>query len=377
MPRLLLVDDNPSIHRIAESLLAHTDVVLVCASSAPEALDLLSRGEQFDVALVDTSMPGMDGWSLLERLRALPETARMPIALMAGVLDPIDPSRLGRASIQGFLKKPIELRELAERVLALAATPVAALAVPAEVPAVDLAAAAAELEDDVLALAEEDLWPEAIAALPEAVPEVVLDLEELDLESLGGDLAVPAPAAEPEVPSAELELLPEPEPAAPAVEPEPEAPFADLADLDLEALAEDLAEPAPMALEVEPEPEAPIAELTVLDLEPLAEEPAVPEPVDQAPEPDTEAVTAEVAEADEPALAGAAVELAAAQGQEPDPQGQPSTTDAAARELVQAILADPELLEALARAVVARLGDDALREIAWEILPDLAGRLQK
>ena len=112
MPRLLLVDDNPSIHRIAESLLANTEVVLVCASSAPEALDLLSRGERFDVALVDTSMPGMDGWGLLERLRALPETARMPIALMAGVLDPIDPARLGRSSIQGFLKKPIDLTTL-------------------------------------------------------------------------------------------------------------------------------------------------------------------------------------------------------------------------------------------------------------------------
>ena len=355
MPRLLLVDDNPSIHRIAESLLAHTDVVLVCASSAPEALDLLSHGERFDVALVDTSMPGMDGWSLLERLRALPETARMPIALMAGVLDPIDPARLGRASIQGFLKKPIELRELAERVLALAATPVAEPAPPAEAP---------EAEDDVLVLAEEDLWPEEVAELPEVAPEVVLDLEELDLEALEGDLPEPAPMV---------------------LEPEAEAPIADLSELDLEAPVEALAEDEPIALAAEPEaePEAPFADLSVLDLEAPAEAEAEAEPIALAPDPEPEPETPveSLAEAEPAEAAGSAaveaIEEHAAPGQESALQGQSAAADTAARALVQAVLADPELLEALARAVVARLGADALREIAWEIMPDLAGRLQK
>ena len=77
MPRLLLVDDNPSIHRIAESLLAPTDVELTCVDSAAEALDRLEQGERFDVALVDTAMPGMDGWTLLTRLRAMDATAQM------------------------------------------------------------------------------------------------------------------------------------------------------------------------------------------------------------------------------------------------------------------------------------------------------------
>ena len=126
MPRLLLVDDNPSIHRIAESLLSPTDVELVCVDSAAEALDRVARGEHFDVALVDTAMPGMDGWTLLERLRAMEATARMPIALMAGVLDPVDPAKLAKASIQGFLTKPIDLRELGDRVKALLAIPVLA-----------------------------------------------------------------------------------------------------------------------------------------------------------------------------------------------------------------------------------------------------------
>jgi hypothetical protein len=46
-------------------------------------------------------------------------------------------------------------------------------------------------------------------------------------------------------------------------------------------------------------------------------------------------------------------------------------------EQIQALLADPALMEALTKAVVARMGDQAIREIAWEVMPDLAGRLQR
>ena len=91
MPRLLLVDDNPSIHKIAETLLAASDVQLISCGSGAEAMALVDQGDQFDVALLDTSMLGMDGWALLQRLRETEATARMPVAMMAGVLDVVDP----------------------------------------------------------------------------------------------------------------------------------------------------------------------------------------------------------------------------------------------------------------------------------------------
>ena len=102
MPRLLLVDDNPSIHKIAETLLAASSIELVCVDSAAVALEKVDRGDHFDVALVDTSMAVMDGWGLLARLREIPATARMPIAMMAGVLDTVDPERIKAAPIQGL-----------------------------------------------------------------------------------------------------------------------------------------------------------------------------------------------------------------------------------------------------------------------------------
>ena len=71
-------------------------------------------------------MLGMDGWALLQRLRETEATARMPVAMMAGVLDIVDPEKLRLAPIQGFLKKPVELRDLGDRVRRLLETPVAA-----------------------------------------------------------------------------------------------------------------------------------------------------------------------------------------------------------------------------------------------------------
>lgn len=220
MPRLLLVDDNPSIHKIAETLLATSPIELVCVDSAAAALEKVNRGEHFDVALVDTSMAGMDGWELLARFRAMPATARMPIAMMAGVLDTVDPERIQAAPIQGFLKKPVELRELGDRVARLMETPVplpeppapepraaspfatmpathladlpefrkkqAALA-PAQEEAAELAASemVKENEEDLLELTEADLYPEPAAVEPPAGPEEEsLDLEELDLDNL-------------------------------------------------------------------------------------------------------------------------------------------------------------------------------------------------
>ena len=213
MPRLLLVDDNPSIHKIAETLLATSPIELVCVDSAAAALERVNRGEHFDVALVDTSMAVMDGWGLLARLREIPSTARMPIAMMAGVLDTVDPERIQAAPIQGFLKKPVELRDLGDRVRRLMETPVPLPEPPVPAPKVgssfatmpatrldDLPefrqkqAAVAAAEDDLLELTEEDLYPEpavegALEPLVEPAEES-LDLEELDLDNLR-DLVVP------------------------------------------------------------------------------------------------------------------------------------------------------------------------------------------
>ena len=123
MPRLLLVDDNPSIHKIVASLLDSTAIGVLHANDAEEALKFIESGTEFDVALVDTSLPKIDGWELLERIRSDARTESRPVAMMAGVLEDVDLARVEKAPIQAFLRKPVDLRDLSNKVEALVAMP--------------------------------------------------------------------------------------------------------------------------------------------------------------------------------------------------------------------------------------------------------------
>jgi CheY-like chemotaxis protein len=419
MPRLLLVDDNPSIHKIAETLLAATDVELVCLESGEEALRRIAAGERFDVALLDIAMAGLDGWGLLEQLRSNPVTARIPIAMMAGVLDTVDPVRIQQAPIQGFLKKPVELRELGDRVHKLLETPV-----PAPASAVDTIPAMALDElvpdaADLLVLGPEDLlFPEEglAPAGVDIAAEASLELEELDLETLHG---LQEPGDEPQPASGALEPLEdylEPleasadlspadawadeawdkalSPVVEAARTAEEIPFLvtsdELPDLgDLVAAAE-----APtIALEAPPQLlEAPALEV---DLS-LEEELDLGSPLLQPSPMDGFSLVLPVAGAGLAAAGAAALVHSGSQAaavppvlpvpadpaESRLPPALPSapvtlTDSVPAHPLVAALLSDPEALAALAKAVAAHLSDRTLKEIAWEVMPELAERLQR
>jgi CheY-like chemotaxis protein len=489
MARLLLVDDNPSIHKIAETLLGASYVELVCVESAEAALGLLDAGEAFDIALIDTTMPGMDGWELLNRLRANPATARIPVAMMAGVLDTVDPQRLATAPIQGFLKKPIELRDLPDRVRQLLGTPVSAApppppaampeyvptlpsvpepspyatqppgtplpSIPASVDPADLetmppgtkltdltgasgvepgdlvtlppgtklsdlstlspSATTPGLQLDLLLLTPEDLLVEEA---PAAEPE--LDLEELDLETLRNlplegvaavaAVSAPAPmeasAPAPELTPESLDLTPptghappqgtEPtwealpvEPAAMAFPmdlPEPAEPAqgfevvsGEVLDVPAGAPDSSLPEPAPgLELGAAP-PSADLPPIQTMDLDadllPPMETSLEAWPPEAEPLPTSHPLAAAMAAG--PAPVPAPLPAPVLPPAAPPPALVADLGQGPAADLVRALMADPALMDALARAVVARLGDQALREIAWEVMPELAEKLHR
>ncbi len=80
--RLLVVDDNPTNLRILRHQLSRAGAECVTAAGAEQALEL-ARGSVFDAAVVDLHMPGTDGARLAERLRAVPETAGLPLVLLS------------------------------------------------------------------------------------------------------------------------------------------------------------------------------------------------------------------------------------------------------------------------------------------------------
>ncbi len=123
-PTILLVDDESSVREIAARLLKSLNYQVIEAADGPEAIaQLTEHFDEIDLALVDMTMPGMDGLATVERLHQLKPS--LLLTLMSGYPEHglgLDGSNL---PIHGFLPKPFRLpalRELLNRVLPLDAT---------------------------------------------------------------------------------------------------------------------------------------------------------------------------------------------------------------------------------------------------------------
>ncbi|MDO8365028.1 MAG: response regulator, partial [Actinomycetota bacterium] len=109
-PLVLVVDDEGPIREIVRRYL-HADGIDVI-----EAADGVSAMERFvahrpDVVVLDVMLPGLDGWTVIERLKADAATRHIPVHFVSA----LDESRRGRdLGAVGFLTKPVSAEQLSE-----------------------------------------------------------------------------------------------------------------------------------------------------------------------------------------------------------------------------------------------------------------------
>jgi two-component system cell cycle response regulator DivK len=116
MPRVLYIEDNADNRMLVRRILMASDFEV---DEADNALDGIKQAQSAppDLILMDISMPGMDGLSATERLRAMPELDTVPIiALTANVRDG-DREMTLEAGCDGYIGKPIDVDEFPEQVL--------------------------------------------------------------------------------------------------------------------------------------------------------------------------------------------------------------------------------------------------------------------
>jgi signal transduction histidine kinase/HPt (histidine-containing phosphotransfer) domain-containing protein len=80
--RILIVDDNATVRRVLAEQAAQWGMNPRATENAPQALDWLRAGGQFDLTVVDSQMPGMDGLSLAMEIRKLSGAAMMPLIFL-------------------------------------------------------------------------------------------------------------------------------------------------------------------------------------------------------------------------------------------------------------------------------------------------------
>jgi CheY-like chemotaxis protein/RNA polymerase subunit RPABC4/transcription elongation factor Spt4 len=117
LPRLLVIDDDPSVCSFVTSALAGAADV-VTAGTAEAALTAVGEHE-FDGALIDNVLPDLMGIELIRLLRADPRTLTLPLVLFTGSDNPELERDARRAGADDYLRKPVEPSLLEERVLEL------------------------------------------------------------------------------------------------------------------------------------------------------------------------------------------------------------------------------------------------------------------
>jgi len=113
--RILVVDDEATICRLIEVILAPEGGAILQAADGAAALARVAEGG-IDLVLLDVRMPGTDGIEVCRRIRELPAGADLPIVLVTGLADGETLARGVEAGADDFLSKPFQPEELVARV---------------------------------------------------------------------------------------------------------------------------------------------------------------------------------------------------------------------------------------------------------------------
>ena len=121
-PRVLVVDDEPFIVTGLRTFLEDEGMQVESAASGEEALDIVRSDSGIDVCIMDMRLPGMNGDSTIRYLHEICPNLRFIIH--TGTADysiPDDLRAMGIDEPQLFTKPLLDMKPLAETVIALAA----------------------------------------------------------------------------------------------------------------------------------------------------------------------------------------------------------------------------------------------------------------
>lgn len=112
--RILYIEDNFDNRLLTKRILMVEGYEVLEAEDGPTGLAIAEK-QDIDMVLVDINMPGMDGYEVSKRLRAMPKMAKIPIiALTANVLQGDREKSL--EACDGYIPKPLDVDMLPQQV---------------------------------------------------------------------------------------------------------------------------------------------------------------------------------------------------------------------------------------------------------------------
>ena len=111
MKVVLVADDKASSREMVRTVLEHSGYRVLEAADGEEAVQRALEFEP-DLVLLDLHMPNLDGFGAIERLRAEPRFAALPVVALTASAMREDKERALAAGFTGFVTKPIRLADL-------------------------------------------------------------------------------------------------------------------------------------------------------------------------------------------------------------------------------------------------------------------------
>jgi CheY-like chemotaxis protein len=370
--KLLLADDSATIQKVIDLTFADEGVQVVSVGNGQEAIDRLPEINP-DVVLVDVFMPAPNGYEVCEYVKTNEQFKHIPVMLLVGSFEPFDEAEARRVGADDILTKPFQsIRRLIDRVGALVSSPPVEKESPTiELPKPEEPAEEERLDARELAVTTADtrqLSEESIDEIKAKVEQPVSAMKSLPEENMETRVTEWRRDSQADAGDVLLDLG--------EIEAVSEASDDFVLELDDDVSDAEVVSAAPYgsartyeaapAYDAVPAYEAaPVYEAT-----PVHEARAFVEPeVVESP-----SYRHEVHDsfADTHESANAAVE--------PEPRRERQSAPEAVASVSAPITPgelSPEMIDAIARRAVELMSDKVIREIAWEVVPDLAELLIK
>jgi len=114
-PKILVVDDSPTIRKFISIALKIKGYEIISASDGMEALELLPN-DKIDLVITDLNMPNIDGFNLIERIRSNENFLNTPIIVMSNLSDSEDIERAMQLGANSYIIKPFDQNNLIKEV---------------------------------------------------------------------------------------------------------------------------------------------------------------------------------------------------------------------------------------------------------------------
>ena len=113
--RILLADDSITIQKVVELTFSDGDYEVTAVNNGNKAIQKLSDMRP-DIILSDIIMPEKNGYEVCEFVKSHPEFRSIPVILLTGTFEPFDPDRADKAGCDAVVTKPFESQSLIHKV---------------------------------------------------------------------------------------------------------------------------------------------------------------------------------------------------------------------------------------------------------------------